>query len=151
MPAMRALCHVLTYAGCRVSESLALTIHHHDPERLTLTIRKLKRRHTFFRVVAVPQATADMMRMLPPGAYGRFWSLHRATAWRVVKATMSRAGIAGPMACPKWAAPRLRHSRCRPQCTGQPDSALDGPCLARHGVDSGTPTGGGSARSALPE
>jgi integrase len=104
-PSMRALCHVLTYAGCRISEALALTVHHVDAERLTLTIKTLKRRRVIFRVVPVPQATIDMLRMLPRDAAGRFWSAHRVTAWRMVKATMRRAGIAGPMACPKG----LRH------------------------------------------
>lgn len=104
-PLMRALCHVLAYAGCRVSEALALTIHQVDAERLTLTIKTLKRRRAIFRVVPVPQATIAMLRLLPLDATGRFWSMHRVTAWRVVKATMHRAGIAGPMACPKG----LRH------------------------------------------
>jgi integrase len=104
-PGTRALCHVLAYAGCRVSEALALTIHHLDADRLTLTIRTLKRRRTVFRAVPVPQAVIDMLRALPQGACGRFWPMHRATAWRMVKATMQRAGITGPMACPKG----LRH------------------------------------------
>jgi integrase len=46
-----------------------------------------------------------MLHALPPDVDGRLWSMHRATAWRVVKATMQRAAITGPMACPKG----LRH------------------------------------------
>jgi integrase/recombinase XerD len=104
-PALRALCYVLAYAGCRVSEALALTIHHVDAEHLTLTIRTLKRRRTVFRTVPVPREMADMLRALSPAADGRMWPLHRVTAWRVVKTTMLRAGVTGPMACPKG----LRH------------------------------------------
>lgn len=104
-PDLRALCHVLAYTGCRVSEALALTVHQLDTDRLTLTIKTLKRRRTAFRVVPVPPATVDMLRALAPGSGDRFWSCHRATAWRRVKATMHRAGITGPMACPKG----LRH------------------------------------------
>ena len=104
-PPMQALCHVLAYAGCRISEALALTIHHVDAERMALTIRTLKRRRAVFRVVPVPQAVIYRLQLLPLDAGGRFWPMHRVTAWRVVKATMSRAGIAGPMACPKG----LRH------------------------------------------
>lgn len=104
-PAMQALCHVLAYAGCRVSEALALTTHQVDAECLTLTIKTLKRRRSAFRVVPVPQAAVEMLRTLPLDANGKFWPVHRVTAWRVVKATMRRAGIAGPMACPKG----LRH------------------------------------------
>jgi integrase/recombinase XerD len=100
-PALRALCHVLAYAGCRVSEALALTIDHVDAERLTLTIKTLKRRRCIFRTVPVPPAVVTMLRALPRTPDGRFWRLHRSTAWRVVKATMLRAGVTGPMACPK--------------------------------------------------
>jgi integrase/recombinase XerD len=104
-PPMQALCHVLAYAGCRISEALSLTIHQVDAETLALTIRTLKRRRVVFRVVPVPQAVIDRLQLLPLDADGRFWPMHRVTAWRVVKATMRRAGIAGPMACPKG----LRH------------------------------------------
>jgi integrase len=88
-----------------LSEALALTIHHVDADRLTLTIRTLKRRRTVFRTVPVPQALIGMLCALPLDTGGRFWPMHRATAWRTVKATMQRAGITGPMACPKG----LRH------------------------------------------
>jgi integrase len=104
-PQRRALCYVLAYAGCRISEALTLTVHHVDWERGTLTVRTLKRRRTVFRAVPVPPATLDMLRELAPDEEGRFWTMHRVTAWRVVKRTMCRAGISGPMACPKG----LRH------------------------------------------
>jgi integrase len=106
-PAMRALCHVLAYAGCRVSEALALTPCHIDAERLTLTFRTLKRRRTVFRTVPVPPALIELLRTLAPDCReGRFWTWHRVTAWRGVRATMQRAGIgSGPRACPKG----LRH------------------------------------------
>lgn len=101
----RALCHVLAYTGCRISEALALTTHHIDTERLTLAIKTLKRRRCVFRVVPVPQATIALLKQLPADGGGRMWPMHRVTAWRIVKSTMLRAGIFGPMACPKG----LRH------------------------------------------
>jgi len=104
-PAIRALCFVLVYAGCRISEALALTLCHVDSERMTLTLRTLKRRRTVFRTVPVPPVVLELLRALPLNEEGRFWRLHRATAWRAVKATMQRAGITGPMSCPKG----LRH------------------------------------------
>jgi integrase len=104
-PNMRALCYMLAYAGCRVTEALGLTTSQMDTERGTLTIKTLKRRRTIFRVVPVPRDTIDMLSALPPNASGRLWTLHRTTAWRVVKGAMLRAGIAGPMPCPKG----LRH------------------------------------------
>src|SRR5665213_2020666 len=48
-PRRRALCHVLGYAGCRISEALALTVHHDDAERFTVTVRTLKRRKLIYR------------------------------------------------------------------------------------------------------
>jgi integrase len=104
-PATRALCHMLAYTGCRMSEALSLSPHHVDTEHSTVTIRTLKRRRAIFRVVPVPKVLVDMLRVLPQGDGGRFWPMHRATAWRMVKATMQRADITGPMACPKG----LRH------------------------------------------
>jgi integrase len=109
-PRTRALCHVLAYAGCRISEALALTVQHVDAERFTVTIRTLKRRKLVYRTVPVPhvpvpQAMIELLMQLSVGADGRFWPMHRVTGWRVIKATMRRAGIAGPMACPKG----LRH------------------------------------------
>jgi integrase/recombinase XerD len=104
-PRRRALCHLLAYAGCRISEALALTVHHIDAERFTVTIRTLKRRKLVYRAVPVPQAMIELLRRLPVGADNRFWSMHRVTAWRVIKATMRLAGIARPTACPKG----LRH------------------------------------------
>ncbi|HEV7284687.1 MAG TPA: site-specific integrase, partial [Kaistia sp.] len=43
-PAQRALCVVLIFTGCRISEALALTREHVDVERRTITFRTLKRR-----------------------------------------------------------------------------------------------------------
>lgn len=104
-PVRQAFCYVLAYAGCRVSEALALSLGDVDPDRLTLTIRTLKRRRAVFRVIPVPRQLIDMLAALPLGPGRRLWTMHRTTAWRLVSATMTRAGIFGPMACPKG----LRH------------------------------------------
>ena len=100
-----ALCKTLAFTGCRISEALALARHQLDPERCTLTFRTLKRRRTIFRTVPIPQALIDDLLALPERADSRFWGMHRATAWRVVKAVMNRARVEGPMACCKG----LRH------------------------------------------
>ena len=47
----------------------------------------------------------ELLKPLQTDSDCRFWPMHRVTAWRVIKATMQSAGIAGPMACPKG----LRH------------------------------------------
>ena len=101
----RTLCYVLAMGGCRISEALALTAHHIDADRMTLTFRTLKRRRTVFRVIPMPEAVIGMLRALPADPNDRLFSMHRITAWRLIKLVMLRAGIAGPMACPKG----LRH------------------------------------------
>ncbi len=102
----RSFYYVLAYTGCRVSEALALSVDQLDPERRTLTIKTLKRRRISFRVVPVPDMMVEMLQALPLTEGGRFWPMHRATAWRYVKALHKRAGVTGPMACPKG----LRHA-----------------------------------------
>jgi integrase/recombinase XerD len=104
-PPRRALCHVLAYTGCRVSEALALTAHHLDAERCTLTFRTLKRRRTCFRTVPVPHPLLVLLAALTPAHDGRLWTMHRTTAWRLVKTAMLGSAVTGPMASPKG----LRH------------------------------------------
>lgn len=127
----RARCHTLACAGCRISEALALTIHHVDAERFTVTLRTLKRRRLVFRTVPLHQSLIEMLRRLPTTPDGRFWTIHRTTAWRVIKAVMRRASVAGPMACPKG----LRHGfgiRAADRSVPTTSSALDGPRFADH-------------------
>ncbi len=101
----RVLCYTLAFTGCRISEALALRRHQLDVERLTLTVKTLKRRRTVFRVIPTPQSLVAMLLALPDGTGDRFWTMHRATAWRTVKRAMDAAEVAGPMACCKG----LRH------------------------------------------
>lgn len=104
-PSLQALCHTLAFTGCRVSEALGLFRYQIDPERLTLTMRTLKRRRLVYRVIPVPSDLVAMLLALPSSGNERVWAQHRATAWRAVKRTMDLADIAGPMACCKG----LRH------------------------------------------
>ena len=101
----RALWYVLTYTGCRISEALALTRHHFDKDQESLTFRTLKRRQIVFRTVPVPDFLARMLQALPTADDGRFWPIHRSTAWRRIKNAMAQASIEGPMATCKG----LRH------------------------------------------
>lgn len=105
-PATRALCYVLAFTGCRISEALALDREHIDHDRMTLRFRTLKRRRLLFRSVPIPPALSAMLATLPGPQSGTVWTLHRATAWKHVQAVMERAGIAGPMACCRG----LRHA-----------------------------------------
>lgn len=105
-PAIRALCYVLAFTGCRVSEALALTCEHLDTELLRLRFRTLKRRRTVYRFIPVPTVVVELLAALPATANGPFWPMHRGTAWRHISAVMHGAGISGPMACCRG----LRHA-----------------------------------------
>lgn len=95
----RALCCVLAFTGCRISEALAITADHIDAERGALTLITLKRRKQAFRTVLIPPEVVDMLLSLARRLRGRFWGVHRTTAWRWIKQVMARAGIVGLMAC----------------------------------------------------
>ena len=105
-PSECALLYVLAYTGCRISEALALTGHHLDAARDTLTFRTLKRRRTMFRTVPVPPEITAMLLALDRPRDRAFWSMHRTSAWRLVCHVMEAARIDGPMACCKG----LRHA-----------------------------------------
>lgn len=100
-----SLCHTLALTGCRISEALTLARYQLDSERCTLTFRTLKQRRTIYRTVPVPEDLVKLLAALPARQDERLWTMHRSTAWRMVKATMEAARIAGPMACCKG----LRH------------------------------------------
>ena len=104
-PELRALCYVLAFTGARISEALSLAIHQLDSETATLTLRTLKRRRLVFRTVPIPTFVVAMLLALPKKSGGRFWQMHRVTAWRRVRQVMHFAGVAGPMATCKG----LRH------------------------------------------
>lgn len=103
-PGVCALCYVLTYTGCRISEALALTADHHDAAAGTLTFRTLKQRRLRFRTVPIPHQVSGMLSSM--GNDGdRYWTMHRTTAWRNVKRILAQIDVRGPMACCKG----LRH------------------------------------------
>jgi integrase/recombinase XerD len=100
-----ALCQLLAYTGCRISEALALTPAQLDPETGRVVFRTLKRRRQAFRAVPVPAELMKLLLGLGAHADARLWPWSRQTAWRRVKAVMDAAGISGPQAMPKG----LRH------------------------------------------
>lgn len=98
-PSARALCQVLVFTGCRVSEALSLRRHQLDADCKALAIRTLKRRRLVFRVVPIPEALFELLQGLEVGESGHFWTMHRSNAWRLVRREMEKAEIRGPMAC----------------------------------------------------
>ncbi len=62
---VRTLCMTLAYAGCRLSEALALTADRVDLAADVLTIESLKKRRTgIYRTVPVPSALLDALDMV---------------------------------------------------------------------------------------
>ncbi|MEI9849879.1 MAG: site-specific integrase [Sphingomonas sp.] len=104
-PRSRALCYVLAYTGCRVSEALHLSRRNLDAGNGALVFRTLKRRGVTYRAVPIPERLAAMLLALSAPEGGRLWTMHRATAWRHVSRAMALADVRGPMACCKG----LRH------------------------------------------
>lgn len=97
-PRAKALCYLLAYTGCRISEALNVSAHQLDRDGGTVTIRTLKRRRLAFRAVPVPPTLMAMLASLATAPSGRLWEMHRSTAWRRVKQAMEMASIDGPMA-----------------------------------------------------
>jgi len=113
---VRTLCMTLAYAGCRLSEALALTADRVDLAAGVLTIESLKKRRTgIYRTVPVPPALLDSLDMVHGirelqsrrgrGRGERLWPWSRMTGWRAVHAVMAGARLDGPHASPKG----LRH------------------------------------------
>jgi integrase/recombinase XerD len=113
---IRTLCMTLAYAGCRLSEALALTVDRVDLAAGVLVIESLKKRRTgIYRTVPVPPALLEALDMVHGvrelqarrgrGQSIRLWPWSRMTGWRAVHAVMDEAGLDGPHASPKG----LRH------------------------------------------
>jgi integrase len=105
----RAFCLTLFHTGCRISEALNVTAERVDLANRAIIFETLKRRKNgHFRAVPIPDALLELLQQVLPqgGPSTRVWMLSRATAYRLVKDYMARAGIAGGMASPKG----LRHS-----------------------------------------
>jgi integrase/recombinase XerD len=109
---VRTLCMTLTYAGCRLSEALALTADRADLAAGVLVFESLKKRRAgIFRSVPVPPALLDALDMVHgirerhgrrgKGRAVRLWPWSRMTGWRAVHAVMQVAGLDGVAASPK--------------------------------------------------
>ena len=113
---VRTLCMTLAYAGCRLSEALALTADRVDLAAGVLVFASLKKRRTgIYRNVPVPPALLEALNLVHgirelqarrgKGRGERLWPWSRMTGWRTVHAVMQVARLDGPHASPKG----LRH------------------------------------------
>jgi integrase/recombinase XerD len=106
----------LAYAGCRLSEALALTVDRVDLAAGVLVFASLKKRQPgIFRAVPVPPTLLEALNLVHgirelqacrgKGRDERLWPWSRMTGWRAVHTVMEAAGLEGPQASPKG----LRH------------------------------------------
>jgi len=113
---VRTLCMTLAYAGCRLSEALALTANRVELAAGVLVFDTLKKRQEgVLRAVPVPPALLDALDLVhgirerqvrrDNGRGERLWPVSCMTGWRAVHAVMQAAGLDGPQASPKG----LRH------------------------------------------
>jgi integrase/recombinase XerD len=113
---VRTLCMTLAFAGCRLSEALALTVDRVDLVAGLLVLESLKKRRSgIYRAVPVPPALLEALDLVHgirelqgrrgKGRGVRLWSWSRMTGWRAVHAVMVSCGLDGPHASPKG----LRH------------------------------------------
>jgi integrase/recombinase XerD len=116
---VRTLCMTLAYAGCRLSEALALTADRVDLAAGVLVFEGLKKRRTgIFCSVPVPPALLDMVHGVREiqtrsgmGKSLRLWPWSRMTGWRAVHAVMQAARLNGCVGFPKGTAARVRGGR----------------------------------------
>jgi integrase len=107
-PKTAALCLILLFTGCRLSEALALQLDHVQVEPATVCIRSLKKRNqNHIREIPIPSEIAVMLQgcFEMQESSTHLWKMSRTTAWRLVKELMKSADISGKRASPKG----LRH------------------------------------------
>ena len=111
---VRTLCMTLAYAGCRLSEALALTVDRFDLAAGVLVVESLKKRRSgIYRVVPVPPVLLDALDLVHgirelqarrgKGRGIHLWPWSRMTGWRAVTLLWRLRGWTGltphPRAC----------------------------------------------------
>lgn len=94
-PSIRALCLLLYFTGCRLSEALALQLDHVDTDHGFVVLRTLKQRQRepVLRAVPVPGHLLRLLCALPVASCGRFWPFSRWTARRRLLPIYAAAGL----------------------------------------------------------
>ncbi len=100
---IEALCLLLHFTGCRISEALALRVQHLNAKDGLVILNTLKqRRRGVFRMMPIPAVVMGKLKGCSKSATGNnLFRWHRSTAWEKVGAVMAKAGISGPQACPR--------------------------------------------------
>ncbi len=98
----QALCLTLYYSGCRLSEILNLKSNHIEKEPGIISVLCLKKRkRKVWRRLPLPPLLIQLLLKITPDDGQAIWKMSRTSAWRVVKQTMTDAGIEGTQASPK--------------------------------------------------
>lgn len=93
-PDTRALCELLFWTGCRLSEAIALKRDHIDTTHCFVVIHTLKQRQRpALRAVPVPKRLIRRLYALPTAPDGRFWPYSRWTARRRLLPLYAAAGL----------------------------------------------------------
>lgn len=119
-PAERTFCEIIHWTGCRPSEALGIRAINIDLEERMVVIRSLKKRGEqkgrHFRPIPVPSefisrldhvhGIRDAQSAADHGHFIELWPFARTKGWRLVRAVMEEAGLAGI----KGSARGLRHA-----------------------------------------
>jgi integrase/recombinase XerD len=94
---LRALCLMLVYTGCRISEALAITPKAIERQAGFIAIRSLKKRNRAVMIREVP-VPADLFHALDEAHDAEerdtlLWPLSRTRAWQLVKDIMREAAV----------------------------------------------------------
>lgn len=101
-PKIEALCLLLHFTGCRISEALALKPAHLDAGEAVVILQTLKqRRHGVFRMMPIPGPVMDKLSACSTDIHAPLFGWHRTTAWEKITAVMRKAEISGPQATPR--------------------------------------------------
>ncbi len=143
---VRTLCMTLAYAGCRLSEALALTAERVDLAAGVLTFESLKKRRAgVYRSVPVPPLLLDALDLVHgvrerqasrgKGRAERLWPWSWMTGWRAVHAVMQSARLDGAARLAQGAAARLWRRRRHRRHSAQPGAEVARPRPAHHHGD----------------
>ncbi len=115
----RALCELLYWTGCRLSEAIALKREHIDTDLHFVVIHTLKqRRGHALRAVPVPEHLTRALYALPVAPDGKFWPYSRWTARRRLQPVFEASGLMDALATSRV----FRHSyNARAIQNGLPD------------------------------
>lgn len=103
----RALCELLFWTGCRLSEAIALKRQHIDTDRHFVVFHTLKQRNEpWLRAVPVPECLTMALYALPVGQDGLFWPYSRWTARRRLQPVFEAAELVDAQATSR----AFRHS-----------------------------------------